>query len=398
MHVLRSALLRLIGALPQPIRRAADLERALNLSTKLAWQVHKVAHSSSALEAASHVPGRAAMSRMLTAARASGGTDEPVDAVDAAMEQFEKFVRDHAGDRTTFAAMLTGLAEREGDGEIDTHQRRTAFRVNSHIWGAQATTHLSCMICHPGANSDLVDLAMIRGMIDLRRLRSDVPVVLSRFRAVGIGDRFVIPQPIEGGDGSTAAASGPSLLTDFCTRPLPSLFTRAGSHNVAVTELGPGPIGKAGAATCFLAGVVRDLPWKNPDDPPGSRSARGHVLRIALPVQTVVLDMLFHAEMFGELHPQTKLLGSLEQPESQDPKAFRTGEQLPVKARSEMLGRGPTAIASLGVTRYGEMLQHVCERLGWDAEKFHVYRCRLEYPILHSLLMMRFPLPAKGNW
>src|SRR5262245_5459000 len=47
MQNLRSSLARLIEAIPspEPVRRAADLQRALNLRKTLAWQMFSVAHS-----------------------------------------------------------------------------------------------------------------------------------------------------------------------------------------------------------------------------------------------------------------------------------------------------------------------------------------------------------------
>ncbi len=43
--------------------------------------------------------------------------------------------------------------------------------------------------------------------------------------------------------------------------------------------------------------------------------------------------------------------------------------------------------------RYGEMAAYVFDRLGWDAEQFEVFRCRVEYPVMHSAVVVRFPLP-----
>jgi hypothetical protein len=41
-----------------------------------------------------------------------------------------------------------------------------------------------------------------------------------------------------------------------------------------------------------------------------------------------------------------------------------------------------------------ELCRYAFERLGWDAERFDVYRCRVEYPVLPSTVVMQFELPA----
>jgi hypothetical protein len=57
------------------------------------------------------------------------------------------------------------------------------------------------------------------------------------------------------------------------------------------------------------------------------------------------------------------------------------------------LGRGPSALYATDVPRYVEMGRYIFDRLGWDAERFLVYRCRLEYPVLPSTVVMQFDLP-----
>ena len=44
--------------------------------------------------------------------------------------------------------------------------------------------------------------------------------------------------------------------------------------------------------------------------------------------------------------------------------------------------------------RYVEMARYAFARLGWDGEQFEVYRCRVEYPVMHSAVVIRFPLPV----
>jgi hypothetical protein len=57
------------------------------------------------------------------------------------------------------------------------------------------------------------------------------------------------------------------------------------------------------------------------------------------------------------------------------------------------LGKGPSVLYTADVPRYPELANYAFERLGWDGERFDVYRCRVEYPVLPSTVAMVFDLP-----
>jgi hypothetical protein len=40
--------------------------------------------------------------------------------------------------------------------------------------------------------------------------------------------------------------------------------------------------------------------------------------------------------------------------------------------------------------RYREMLQFACERLQWNLSEFDVYRLRIEYPLHHTTVQLRY--------
>lgn len=59
------------------------------------------------------------------------------------------------------------------------------------------------------------------------------------------------------------------------------------------------------------------------------------------------------------------------------------------------LGRGLHDMHTPDVPRYGEMLRYTFDRLGWDPKRFDVFRCRVHYPVMHSVVSMRFDLPER---
>jgi hypothetical protein len=70
-------------------------------------------------------------------------------------------------------------------------------------------------------------------------------------------------------------------------------------------------------------------------------------------------------------------------------------DRLPVRVTLERLGRGLAVLDCAEVPRYVDMMQYAFKRIGWNGERFDVYRCRLEYPVMQSLVDIRFELPEK---
>ena len=73
----------------------------------------------------------------------------------------------------------------------------------------------------------------------------------------------------------------------------------------------------------------------------------------------------------------------------------RECDLLPLRELVVYMGKGPSVLQTLDVPRYPEMAQYAFDRLGWDGEKFDVYRCRVAYPVMPSSVVVRFDLLEK---
>lgn len=393
MRGLRSAFLALIESLPETIRRAADLERSLNLSTTLAWQVHRVATCPNPLEAGGDVPGAAATRQVLKAARAKGVDAARLAKVTQAMEAFDTLVTNHAGDRATFATMIHSLAGCDTEA-IDLKARRQAFRLHSHIWGMQVKTILSCGIYHPGARPEVVEVASLRGLREIRRLRIGAPF---RLMSQLLTDSRLQSQVAHALDQSGAQAPevpGPKLLLEHCTKPFPELHNRVEGGRVH-TYLQETPLGNAGAQTVFIADISRGVEWATPGDAVNDNI---NYYAIMKPAEALVLDTLIHRDMFGPLTPNVRVYGSLDRLGEPHPLNFLPDEQVPIRAEVHRLGEGLSVLPTPHLPRYAEMVESVCRGAGWDPDAFDLYRCVVEYPLLSSVVSVRFVLPEQGNW
>lgn len=394
MRGLRGAFLAMIESLPETIRRAADLERSLNLNTTLAWQVHRVATCPNPLEAGDDVPGAAATRQVLKAARAKGVDAASLAKVTQAMEAFETLVTNHAGDRATFATMIHSLAG--GDSEaIDLKARRQAFRLHSRIWGMQVKTILSCGIYHPGTRPEVLEIASLRGLREIRRLRIGAPFrLMSQLLTDGRLQSLTAHAIDQSEAQAPEAAPGPNLLVEHCTKPLPELHNRVEDGRVH-TYLKETPLGNAGAQTVFIADISRGLEWAAPGD---AVNENLNYYAIMKPAEALVLDTLVHRDMFGPLTPSVRVYGSLDRLGEPNPLNFLSEERMPIRAEVHHLGEGLSVLPTPHLPRYADMVESVCLRAGWDPDAFDLYRCVVEYPLLSSVVSVRFVLPEKGNW
>jgi len=109
----------------QPIRKASHLQRALGVPVTIAWQVFRMASARELLAEAQTVPGPRAVEGLARAARSRGVRGEPLDALAEAVQRFENLVRESAGDRDTFNAIVAALLE-EPDREREASLREVS--------------------------------------------------------------------------------------------------------------------------------------------------------------------------------------------------------------------------------------------------------------------------------
>jgi hypothetical protein len=391
LRELRESFLHLIESLPNPTHRAADLDKALGVSRTLGWQIHRVATSATPLEAGAHVPGMSAVQQVLRAARNAGAPDIHVRNAAQSMEAFESFVSTHAGDRASFLTMINSLVGPHTDA-IDLRTRRQMFRTASQVWGVQLKTYLACQIILPGKRHDMLDVASIRGLRGIRRLRSGAPFRLSTQRFYDAHAHALQSHAIR--DKHDHPHAGPTLLRDFCTKPTPELDNRYDGR-LMHTYLRDTRLGNTGVMNMYFADISRDFEWQAPGDEP---NAQLWFVAIRKPMESLVLDTLIHKDMFSEVAWETKVCGSLDRLDEPDPDKFPPEETLPIKADLLDLGVGPAALPTAHVPRYREMVESVCRDIGQDPAHFHLYRLVMEFPLLLSVVSVKFLLPEQGNW
>lgn len=120
------------------------------------------------------------------------------------------------------------------------------------------------------------------------------------------------------------------------------------------------------------------------------------VARVRTPCGMLVLDVLIYDEMFGKVNPIVSVFNDAVGGDL--PTTTRPNDRLPVREFVRHLGRSVDCLHTPDVSRYAEMVDSALERLGWDHTKFDVYRCRVEFLLVPSSVVMKFNLPDKDDY
>jgi hypothetical protein len=337
--------------------------------------VYSFVAAANPVAAIGQVPGRVAMSRLLSAAREKGLAEELTERVEGAFDQFEAFSKEHANNRAMLNALASGVAAgEEGGAANDLKWRRSALRDNSHIWGVQAQTTLLCAVLHPSAEQDGIDALLVGGYARVHALRKQLPLRLMVRSGAFDTQETPAQKPF-------VRPNETYLLHDFSTRPFPRLETASDPTGMLETSLWFDGIGKAAAVDVYTAKVVRNATRGEP------QPWHGTTKTVTVPSEVLHLDLMVPR---GWTNPTTVRTSTHGNPALLESLMQRVPDfEMPVKEAAVYSGNDLRALESPDVARYPEMVRTVLEQLGWAGTTFDIFRCRVRYPIMHSLVHLR---------
>ncbi|MCK4343582.1 MAG: hypothetical protein KAY37_17860 [Phycisphaerae bacterium] len=388
----RGAFAEIIEALPGHITRPHELSKRLKIDMKLAWRIVNVAHSADPFMLAQHIPGAAAIESFLKAAAKQNVSASRIEPAGAAVREFERLIDVHAGDRATLEMMLLGYAG-EDCGRAILAQRKSAFAANGYIWGVQATTQLKVDFLRPAAEKGRLDIATLRGFVGLRRIRPNVPWVIARARVSNDEGKLYpafVRQPLAPAEDDPTGTAEAPLLREFCSKPLPRFRRVSGPHGFLEDELAEGEVGNTGAVTCITGEVTHSA---------ASYYRAEHnrwaalVVRMHTPCKALLFDLFVHEDLFGPIKPELHVYSELAGGPPIPPIEGRERDRLATLEAVEHLGKGPAAVHTPHVPRHAEMIRYALDKLGWEGERFYVYRVQMQYPVIPTSVVIIHELP-----
>jgi hypothetical protein len=338
------------------------------------------------LAAVGFLPTSNQLTRVIQAAADAGASRPVVDAARRAVARLDEFTAAHARDRREFESLIASLSPEAGP-QIDMRHRRTLFRSNAHVWGIQARAGYAAMIVHDAADSTGATV-MIGGYVGLHVLRADVPMSCAVRTGVRSPSGGAPEGDVQPGAQPLPLRGETRLITGAASDRRLHLVTSGQEDGEAVSMIRFPGIGRHAAVSFFLQQAYQHTPEAV------ARSARaGHSLtsQVRVPSEAVVLDLLVPAQpaagRFGE--PTVTTYGRRQGVERVWER--RDIDILPTSEHAVCVRNIIDVPPSPDIPRLPEIIRQVLTEHGWHGQRFDLYRCRVEYPILHAMVCMNLP-------
>jgi hypothetical protein len=379
---------RLLAVLEQlPAARPQQLATHLSLDKVLTSRVIKATRARDPIAVAYHIPGPEPLRRFLKAARRVGVDITLVKAADAAVANFVNLVRRDVGDRSALDALLSAWLP-DARAEFELRRKQTAFRALSQLRGTVASERIATALLHPHADGEHLDIVWIFGLLGVRRLRPGVQTTLTTRRYSDGSQRPRQPTAFDG----TALDDLTDLRLDaFCHSPPAAVDVhRSGEsirYSLAGDDYGPDSVVDLLMAEANIGEMKRFVPA-------GSGRKGFMYVNVSTPVRTLLFDVLVHPGVYPGADPSLLFYDTTSEGTADVNDRERDLDRLEYSETIQHLGRGTAKFRVADVPDYVEMLRHVANRMGWNAEEFRGYRCRIDYPVYGTQVVMAFDPPT----
>lgn len=387
VEAIREAVRALCAAVDVDPLKPQEVSRRLKLNKNLTWKFARVLVEHDPLDASPMLPGPEGVAIYLRAFESAGAPERLVEALRVAIEGFDSMVDRHFGGRAEFELVLDGL---RAGGNLE-QSRRIAFRGAAGVFGLQAAARVTAQILSPSrGDAEFADLAMIVGLVGLRKLR---PVAkLPVFRSLVATSNAPAPaRPLfAGADG----AAPDFLVREFSSFPEASV-TRTEADGKLTIALDGGPIGRIGEADLFFASVL-DRSYARKSSEVGDDFSQ-FITAITIPSESFVSDLFVHRSIECSDMLDAAIFGTLGGPVPHDA-ATREPTRIPIDCTPAACDELPASdrariLEVASVPNYVPMIERAFAALGQDLSEYRLIRVAMPYPPVPASLVVRWRMP-----
>ncbi len=384
---LRYAVDEVIRAVPVPIRRPAEFQRVLKLDRSLSSRLLRAVQLHDPLASLHRMPGPQGIRLLLRAAEKANSDREVIARAEEALVALERMIAAELGDWKELEAAISGWLP-DAREQFEMANRQAAFRAMSNIKGVTADAEISVTLIHPGNSKDgWLDRAGITGICRMRRLRAGAPMGLLHGSSIapppGMQRLSLFGQPID-------AEHGAPLLEEFSSSPTPSFDVLVEGDAVHYMLQGD-DVGMESMVDLLFADVMHDRYPMHAGI--SSRPATPGAL-IDIPVRTLIVDVLVHEGVWPDIVPELRMYDTAGRGVANPTDPARNIDRIDVLESIQDIGTHMDRFRTKEVARYVEMVEFVCDKLGWKGERFRGFRCRADFPIYGTQLSMVFHPPG----
>lgn len=385
----RDALLDIVNTVPVRMQKPAEFQRVLKLDRSLSSRILRAIQLQDPLATLHRLPGPHGVRLLLKAAAKELDDKSLIERAESHLLALEHLVGSEVGDWKELAAALSGWLPDVRE-PFESANRQGAYKAMSNVRGIAAETELSVTLLHPSrSDPNWVDRACITGLLRMKRLRPGAPMGL-------LHGHSVAPPPNRQRlslDGQLIdRENGPGLLRAFSTSPTPRFDVLIDGNTVHYLLQEDG-VGLNSMVDLLFADVTRDRYPANRSVSP-QPATPGAVIDI--PTKVLIVDVLLHEDVWRGVEPELRLYDTAGRGLANPMDATRKMDRRDVLETVQDMGGQLSRFRTPEVARYVDMVQHVCDKLDWDARGFRGFRCRIEYPVYGYQIAMMFEPPERS--
>jgi hypothetical protein len=376
---LHTELRRIVEAFPEHARGATGMARHLNVLRQTCQRVvSSVEPGVGGPAVLASLPGVVGLRQFLDGAEAVGVSAADVSSARAAIEQFDRLIRETGGSQSRLAARINARpAATTARGSTADDARRALFDAAVAVTGRACDTAVSIYAFRSGEGGLTLERALAKGQIGASVWPGGMPLVLSSGNTLARADR---PGEIQLIDKTQPRGVTPeAILRPFTTDPLPTVTSRVGKNGL-IQVIDP-PAMSESAQPCEPLDIVTATRGQHPMiDPTTGRPTFDSVWSlIGSPARRLVLDVYLHVDMERDFRPTAE--AHLYNPGLYGPDDDRWPTRVPAQPRLELLGRGIGNAACNSYARHAELTSFFFEHVAWDPSQFVGFRCEVAYPV-----------------
>ncbi len=370
----RDSMKALIAALPAPVNRAVDLQNALGIYPTLAWRTFKIGTADDPFDIAEYILTPALLNTLLEAAARKGVPHEVTDGVRTAMDKYTSLLHEHSGNAEALTMMLESLRPKKKQRTLlDEKFRKSMFQHNLLAWGHQADAILGCFIVLPPTDTSIYRTITVMGSVGYHQLRPGRKDFTIHAR---VDHRGYIPK-------KEVIDISHGFLTDYCSPELNMQIAQNNEEDTKIRIMLP-ELGRKSAINYFQL-LTSNAQWSvyTPNESSdGTTNLNINISSVsAMLHQDILLPASNHrrnvsAAVFGRNANTDGLL------------ARSPEDRMPIELSPVYLGQLEDVPPAKGVPRYSEMIRAVLKRFDQYGQKFDVYRNRMPYPILKTMVSL----------
>ena len=381
---LRDAALAAIEASGGQDMNSLALSRRMGIDKSLSWRMVRFAQETDEFAGSKHLPGDAGLRIFARAIRSGGMAQAIATEFTEALDQLDAVVREHAGSRAAFRALLANCSgESQGSDDRAVEFRKAAFQANSALWGIEATTRVMCAFLTAGDRC--TDVTLVSGFLGLRRIRRDLSWPLARRRVLGHEGRTRerIAMPLD----PSVPMDAPPILAEYSTVRADSLRPISTEHGFWY-ELPEGEIGGTASVDCLFG---ERMPGAGPAARAGAIEHSEVLLRVDMPTEHVLMEVYVDRDIPLAGTPTASLFGLLTGGNGEN-NPDRERQRMPIAEQPVEIGIEPKSWVTPVAPRHWEVVHDCMRWLDRRPASFRIFRLAVRWPLMPAALVVTTPI------